>query len=179
MYKLKIDKYIVAFCIVAVVGLFELFFLLPLGIKKLSVLHKKIDKIREDITAVEKEWPHKDAYIKNIENIKAEIESVKNKIGVAGQESHLFSFISSASKNYGVEIKVLKPQELKNLTATKISVIKYLPIDIKLKGQFHGLAQFLDYLQNSEYFFDVREITIKGGYPYDDIEAVICALVKE
>jgi Tfp pilus assembly protein PilO len=179
MQKLKIDKYITVFCIVAVVGLLELFFLLPLEITKLSDLHKKIDKIRADINAFTKEWPRKDGYIKNIENIKAEIESIKNKISVSGEESHLFSFISSASKNYAVEIKVLKPQELKPLAATKSGEVKYLPINIRLRSQFHSLAQFLDYLQNSEHFFDVREITIKGGYPYDEIEAVICTLIKE
>lgn len=179
MPKLKIDKYILIFAAALSVCALELFFLLPLEFKKISSTNKKIAKIKSDIETIEKDWPHKDDYLKYSAQIQTEIESVYDKFIVPQAESSLFSFISSESKKFGIEIKVLKPLGMEDYASTKSAKFKYLPISIKAQGQFHNLGKFLESLQSGKHFFEIKELKIKSDYPEHEIDMIICGLIKE
>jgi Tfp pilus assembly protein PilO len=179
MRKLNFNKYIVIFSIGAVVAFVGVFLLLPFEIKKIASVSKEIAKIRGDIQNIEKDWPHKDGYLKYIEKVKTEIQSICEKFVTPQAETSLFSFISSESKNFGIDIKVIKPLALQDYISTKFGKFKYLPISIKAFGRFHNLAKFLNCLQSGKYFFEVTELKIKSNYPSHDIEIIICGLVKE
>ncbi|MDP2923394.1 MAG: hypothetical protein Q8O30_06725 [Candidatus Omnitrophota bacterium] len=179
MRKLDLDKHIVIFSVAAFILLLELLLILPLEIKKIGEMNKAAAKFRQDIDSVEKDWPNKDIYLASSQAAKAEIQRLSEKFIVPQQESGIFSFISSESKGFGVEIKVLKPSEIEDYVSTKFGKFKYLPINIKAQSQFHDLARFLDYLQSGKLFFEVKEITIKANYPNNLVDIIICGLVKE
>lgn len=178
MRKLKLDKNIILAIVLAVVLIGEVI-LLILGTGAVFNINKKISKIKQDLATIEKEWPNKDSYLNKSESLKKEIAALREKFILPQQESALFSYISSESKNFNVQIKVIKPQAMQDHAASKVGKFKYLPITISAISSFHGFAQFIDFIQTGKYFFDVTEMQILSNSPYHSIEMVICGLVKE
>jgi Tfp pilus assembly protein PilO len=175
----KIDKETIIFFVLVIFLILEIGFLLPSGIKKLSKLNKEIGIIKKDIAAIKSDWPRKDSYLENNKKIKEEIKKLKSKFILPQQESKLFSFLSEKSKDFKINIESLKPLETINYTSGRFGKFKYLPISIESKGKFHNLGKFLDYLQKSDYFFEVKELYIKSDPPHHYINMTICGLIKE
>ncbi|MCK9615275.1 MAG: type 4a pilus biogenesis protein PilO [Candidatus Omnitrophica bacterium] len=178
MRKLKLDKNIIVAIVLVIVSIGEII-LLVLGAGIVFNINKKISKIRQDLATIEKEWPNKDRYVSKSETLTKEIDDMREKFILPQQDSALFSYISTESKNFSVQIKVIKPQALQDYAASKIGKFKCLPITISAIGSFHNFAQFMDFLQTGKYFFDVLEMQILSDSPYHSIEMVICGLIKE
>jgi len=178
MHKLKLDKNIIlpavltAISIAAIVGLIT-------GFSVLFGVNKKITKIRQDLATVQREWPNKESYMKKSESLKEEIKNMREKFILPQQESAFFAYISTESKNFNIQIKVLKPQTLQDYAASKVGKFKYLPLTVNAAGAFHNFARFMDFLQAGKYFVDVTEMQIMSDTPYNTIEMVIGGLVKE
>ena len=178
MHKLKLDKNIILTIAATAILLVEIV-LLILEVGAISGINKKISKTKQDLAAIEREWPNKENYVKRSDSLKKEIAEIREKFILPQQDSALFSYISSQSKNFSVQIKALKPQPLQDYAASKLGKFKYLPIAVNAASSFHNFAQFIDFLQSDKYFFDVLEIRILSDSPYQSIEMVICGLVKE
>ncbi|MDD4183374.1 MAG: hypothetical protein PHT53_06105 [Candidatus Omnitrophica bacterium] len=178
MRKLKLDKNIILIIAASTILLVEIF-LLILEVGAISGINKKISKTKQDLITIEREWPNKENYVKKSDSLKKEIADMREKFILPQQDSALFSYISSESKNFSVQIKALKPQPLQDYAASKLGKFKYLPITVNAASSFHNFAQFMDFLQDGKYFFDVLEMRIISDSPYHLIEMVICGLVKE
>lgn len=178
MRKLKLDKNIVLPIVLAALLVGEII-VLALSVGAIFSINKKISKVRKDLASIEKEWPNKDNYVKESESLKEQIGGMREKFILSQHESALFSYISSESKNFSVQVKVMKPQPLQDYAASKVGKFKYLPITINAVSSFHNFAQFMDFLQTGKYFFDVLEMRILSDSPYHSIEMVICGLIKE
>ncbi|MCK9574321.1 MAG: hypothetical protein M0R20_08050, partial [Candidatus Omnitrophica bacterium] len=135
MRKLKLDKNIILAVVTAAVLTGEIV-LLILGIGAVVNINKKISKTRQDIATIEKEWPIKDNYINRSESLKQEIAVLREKFILPQQDSALFSYISSESKNFNVQIKAIKPQALRDYAAGKVGKFKCLPINISAISSF-------------------------------------------
>ncbi len=177
MQKINIDKPTSVFIIVAAILLVELLVVFPWEVSKVGALTKIAGKLIEKLNSIENEWPRKDQYLENKELLKEEIQKVRGKFIARDQESKALSFISASSKDFGIKINSLTPEDLKAYTKTKVGNFEYLPIKVKARGNFHNLAMFLDHLSSSQYFFEVKELTILSGLPYSSIEMVICGVV--
>lgn len=178
MRKLKIDKKTALFIAISAIALIELLLILPLEVMRIVANHKILAGIKQNLVSIEEEWPKKGIYVKNQEVIKKEIENTHGKFVNSEEASNLYSFISSGSKNFSIEIKVLNPAESQDYVTIKQGKIKYLPITIIAHGSFHNLARFFEYLQNSRYFFETMELKIISGVPINSIEMVLCGLIK-
>lgn len=142
-------------------------------------LNKKILLLVEQIKTTTSDWPRLNQYSEAKDKLEDEIQNNQAKFIFSHQASKSLSFISTASKDFGVEIKSFLPGELKVYLSQEGQELFYLPIDIKAKARFHDLASFLDYLQNSRYFFDIKQLEIESEYPYNSIEMVLCAIVEK
>ncbi|MFA5270986.1 MAG: hypothetical protein WC412_01435 [Candidatus Omnitrophota bacterium] len=176
--NLNIDKNIIIGVMIGVTLLIEIT-ILSSEFSAVSGINKKINQLKQELVQVERDWPNRDAFYKQKEVFKQEIGGMHTKFILPQAESALYSFLSSESKNFNVQVKVLKPAPLQDYLTTKLGKFKYLPIIISARGSFHSLASFLDYIQNSKYFFDVTELRIASGAPYHSVDMVICGLVKE
>jgi len=179
MQKLKLDKYIIVFFALIVFLLIEVFIFIPFGIKKMSSISQKTARLVKDLNQIEREWPNKDDYIKRIDELKTEVEEKRNRFALHHEESKLISFISSKSKNFDIEILSLSPGDLQDYTTTDFGEFKYLPLSIKAKGKYHNLALFLEHLQSSQYFFEVKDLDISSSKPVNKIDIIICAIVRQ
>lgn len=179
MQNIKFQKQtVVFFSLVALLAL-EVFVLLPASVKGLVSLNRKITVLRGQIAGVERDWPNKEKYSRQRDELKKEIEKVKAKLVSPQEESRLLSFVSTSSKDFNVEIQSMHPDKPQEFALVESIQLKYLPISLKAKSGFYELTQFLRHLQNSSYFFDVKSLSLKSGYPYNSVEALICAIVKE
>lgn len=179
MRKLKLDKNIILTIAASAILLIEIF-LLILEAGAISGINKKISKTKQDLAAIEREWPDKENYVKKSDSLKKEIAEMREKFILPQQDSALFSYVSSESKNFSVQIRAIKPQPLQDYNSSKVvGKFKCLPIAVNAVSSFHNFAQFMDFLQSGKYFFDVLEMQILSDSPYHSIEMVICGLVKE
>ena len=177
MQKINIDKQTVVFFILAVVLFLELFVAFPWEVKKISGLTKRTAKLAQQVTSIENEWPRKDKYLKDKRELKEEMKRIQEKFILRQQESKILSFISVSSKDFKVKIQSLTPGELEEYTSAKFGEFKYLPISIRADSKFHGLVLFLNHLNDSQYFFEVKELDILSRSPYNSIEMIICGAV--
>lgn len=165
MRKINLDRQTVIFITLATILAGELFILFPWELRKINTFTERIAKIAERINYVENEWPQKKRYLENQKRLKAEIKKTREEFIITNQESKLLSFISASSKDFEIEIQSLSPQELQTYVSTKFGKFKYLPIKVKADGKFNNLGMFLNFLNNSQYFFEVKELTILSGSP--------------
>lgn len=178
MRKLKLDKSIILVIATSAIVIVEIV-LLVLEIGAVSGINKKISKTRQDLATIEREWPNKENYVKKSEGLKKEITELREKFILPQEDSSLFAYISSESKNFNVQIKSLKPQQLQDYTKSKLGKFKCLPIVVSAVSSYHNFAQFMDFIQNGKYFFDVLEMRIVSDSPLHSIEMALCGLVKE
>jgi len=179
MQKINIDKQAVIFFGLASFLAIELIVLVPWSFKKITILSKKGSELSRKIKSIEADWPNKDKYINDKEKIKSEIKKLREKFITPREESKLLSFISGSSKDFGVAIKSLLPGKLQDYTDTEFGEFKYLPVSVKAKSGFHNFARFLNYLKSSPYFFEVKELSISSGQPYNSIEMILCGAIEE
>lgn len=177
MQKINIDKQTAVFLILAVVLFTELFIVFPWEIKKISDLTKRTTEAARRVISIENEWPRKDRYLKEKRELKEEIKRVEEKFISRQQESKILSFISVSSKDFKVKIQSLTPGELQEYTSTKFGEFKYLPVAIKADSKFHDLVSFLNHLNDSRYFFEVKKLDILSKSPYNSIEMIICGAI--
>ena len=177
MQKINIDKPTLIFIIVAAILLFELLIVFPWEVSKVGELTKKEGELIEKINSIKNEWPRREQYSENKEILIKDIERIREKFITPNQESKMLSFISASSKDFGIEINSLMPEVLKTYVTTKVGNFKYLPIKVKAKGNFHDLAIFIDHLNSSPYFFEVKKLSMKSSFSVNLIEMVICGAV--
>lgn len=177
MQKINIDKQTAVFLILAVVLFTELFIVFPWEIKKISDLTKRTTEAARRVISIENEWPRKGRYLKEKRELKEEIKRVEEKFISRQQESKILSFISVSSKDFKVKIQSLTPGELQEYTSTKFGEFKYLPVAIKADSKFHDLVSFLNHLNDSRYFFEVKKLDILSKSPYNSIEMIICGAI--
>lgn len=177
MQKISIDKQTIIFFVLAVFLLMEIFVLVPWSFKRIAVLSKTAASLSRKLKSVKADWPNKDKYIDNQEKLKEQIKKVHSRFIPSQEESKLLSFISANSKDFNVSIKSLLPGGREEYVSTHFGEFKYLPVAVEARGGFHNLARFLDYLKRSQYFFEIKKMSISSQQPYNLIEMDICGVV--
>ncbi len=175
MQKIKLDKQSIVFITLAVFLVIEVFIILPWGIGKIVKSNKEIKSLKQQIKAAETEWPRLSDYSKKVETLQSTIKNYKQKAIKQGQESRLISFISENSRKYNIKIKAITP--LDSIPAENDN-FNYVPFQIEAEGEFHNLGNFFSFLQNSDYFFELKELTLAGFRP-TKINMLLCGLKQK
>lgn len=179
MQKLNFDKKSIVFFSIVTFIIIEVAVFIPWGIKKIISSNRKIKFTATRLKNIEKDWPKKDKYVQQKKQLSKSLDEIRSKFVSAQDQSKVFSFISTSSKEFGVEIRSLLPSKAQDYTSTKFGEFKYLPIVIKAESKFHNLALFLEHLRNSKYFFEIKKINISGASKQNIVEMVICAALQE
>ena len=179
MQKINIDKQSIVFFGLAAFLIAEVIVLVPWSFRKITVLSRRSADLARKIKSIEVDWPNRDKYSSDKEKIKSEIQGLRAKFIQPQEESKLLSFISASSKDFNVEIKSLLPGKPEDYITTNFGKFKYLPISVKAKGGFHNFSRFLDYLKESQYFFEIKKLSISSEQPYNSIEVILCGVVEE
>jgi len=79
MRKINIDKQTVAFVVLAIFLLVELVVVLPASINRIVSLARNASKKKLDIERIEREWPRKDEYEKQRQQLSKEIAVLRGK----------------------------------------------------------------------------------------------------
>lgn len=153
--------------------------MLPLSVRQIIVLNREISGFSLKLKDIAREWPKKDDYDNQELLLEEEIKVIQKKFVSFDQESQLLSFISSAGKSLGFDIKSFSSEKSEDYNGLEQGKFKYLPIHISGSSKYHNLALFFNYLQSSKYFFDVKKISIATGLSGDKIDMVLYGIMKE
>ncbi len=175
MQKIKLNKQSILFIAASLVLLIELAVLLPVGIKKISKTTAAIKTLKQKINTIETEWPRKENYLQQAEALEETTNNYKQKAIQQGQESRLISFISKNSKQYNLKIKSITPL---GPLPTKNDNFEFVPYRVQAEASFHDLGNFFQFLQSSNYFFSVKELTLSGWRPIK-INILLCGLQQK
>lgn len=162
MQKIKINKQAAIFLILAAVLLVEVFILIPWGLGRIARVNQKIRELKEQVDFVRSDWPRRDEYIKENIVLKEKIDKYNEKIISSGQETKLISFISQNSRTYNIRIDSITPLGLLDSDSSGFSNV---PFRIEAQGSFPNLVNFLRFLQENTYFFELKELRISGYNP--------------
>jgi len=179
MQKLNFDKKSIVFFSIAAFIVIEVAVFIPWGIKRIISSNREIKFVATRLKNIERDWPNKDRYVQQKEQLSKSLGELRSKFVSTQDESKLLSFISTSSKEFGVEIKSLLPSKVQDYTSTEFGKFKYLPIVIKAESKFHNLVLFLEYLGNSKYFFEVKKVNISGTRKKNTVEMIVCAAIQE
>ncbi len=180
MQNLKLDKKEIVTIIIYVFCIVELIFIFPFQIKKLSSLGSKVKDFKKKIKEVKRDIKSKNEFINTIEKIKLDIVNLDSKIITAGEISSVLAFISHKAKENMVdllEISQIQPKLYKKIEKAKIFS---LPLILKAQASFHNICRFLNILQQSYYFLEIKKLSIKStNSPYHEVEFKAVTLLKE
>lgn len=175
MQPIKLNKQSIIFITLSLLLLIELFILLPWGIGRISKMGNKAKMLKQKIESTKAGWEKKEEYSKKITNLKEIINADKEKIVEPGQESRLISFISKNSQKYNIKIKAITPLDS---LPTANDNFESIPFRIEAEGNFHDLGNFFEFLQQNNYFFELKELTLVGYRP-NKINMLLCGLRKK
>jgi Tfp pilus assembly protein PilO len=176
---MKLDKKTITFLILALFFLIELTLLLPLSLSRIVVINKERAAVKKNLEYIGREWPNKDNYVSRQEELTSRIAALRRKFIGSEDKSRLLSFISQAAKNHGVQIQSMLPADFAPYPDSKFGEFAYFPVKIRARSRYHDLGGFFDFIQNSRYFFEVKEITMKSGSPYNVIDMTIRGLMEK
>ncbi|MDD5069171.1 MAG: type 4a pilus biogenesis protein PilO [Candidatus Omnitrophica bacterium] len=173
-----LEKERIVFIVLALICLFGIFFVLPVSFTNAFRIGKAKVGVNDKLNQVKAFWPQKDQYHKNIKSLTEEIDSVQSKIIESQQEPEFLSFVSSKSKEFNIDIEILQPLSQTFYINLGDKVLNYFPVKIKAKGSYHDLQKFIDYVQNSRYFMEIKELKLSFQGTHNTIEILLCGVIQ-
>ncbi len=111
--------------------------------------------------------------------LKEEVAFLEKKI--PGPKSDLgpyLSLISRVAKKTHIGLVSIDPLSSQKAPKNKYYKLFYLPFKLVIRDTYHNLGRFINALENSSWFLEVKEIKISGSYPKNNIEMVVCGLAR-
>ncbi|MFH1459126.1 MAG: type 4a pilus biogenesis protein PilO [Candidatus Omnitrophota bacterium] len=128
---------------------------------------------------------------KDKEELQAEVKGIEDKIAAYEQKlsqqtdiPQMLDDLIRIGRKSNVEFVSIEPQKLEVITFKTDELKKYLkiPIDITLRAGYHEVAQFANYIENSEQFMKIDDVKISGNREEPlrhSIDLTISAFAKE
>ncbi len=179
MQKLKLNKPLVIFLTVILFLALELLFLLPQASRRISNLNRKRLLASSKLKAAREEWPRQDIYLNKSKELSEQVKIIQKRFILSQDMPQVLNFIADNAETFKVEIIELSPLVQSGVPLEQPASFTYAPITLKAKSKFHSLAMFLECLQASQYFFEVKELNITSGPDYPLVEIKLCTALRE
>lgn len=179
MQNRKLDKKEVFYFFFYFILIFNLFFILPYGVKKTLDLNSKINNLKSSIFQFNQDIDFKDRFIAERERIRENILNLKSKIISSQDISTISAYLSLKAKENAVDIQEILPREIQPYKTTSEGNFFYLPLKIEAKARFHNLAHFFNALEKGHYLLEIKELIIKEASFYHKVSIVVCALLQK
>lgn len=171
-------------------GVILLFFMLdyflfmgPLQVKPLKEISDKSKVLKEDIIKAENDIKRMNDYVKQVSDLKTEIEEINNRIKLKDETPLILEHISSIVNKESAKINQIMPDVEGERLILEDKDKKYnsLPINIELKAGYHKFGRILNQIENGKIFFNVSEFTLSSKEEAGDIDAILTlnALILE
>lgn len=159
--------------------LMEFFIIVPYQFSILVKTSRAIKSKENDLKNLERDINNKPQLLQQKDSMSKEIEALKKRFLSKGDLNLVISRIDAISRDMGLDIPVLKPQVLEELRKTPEGKFYSLPILLNLNSGYHKLAQFINKLENLDFYLGVKELVIKGEYPDTKVELLLWAVARE
>ncbi|MDD5774163.1 MAG: type 4a pilus biogenesis protein PilO [bacterium] len=95
---------------------------------------------------------------KNEQELNKELDSLKGKFCKTGQTELVMQYLTKTANETGVNLV-----SIDSMPAVKQDKYSEIPIQIKLNGEFYGIAEYLKKLKNFDKVIDISEIKVKNN----------------
>ena len=174
----KLDKKAVVSLVVYGICIIEIFFAIPLQVRKFSSLRHKENSLRKKVTQAEKDLSLKDKIAGSKEKIKLDIVNLESSLATSQDISSVLAFVSQKAKESAVDILEIAqspPKLYKKIAGVNIYA---LPIAVKAKANFHNFCRCLNVLQSGFYFLGIDSFSISREESSCEVKFVITALFR-
>lgn len=173
------NKKLILFIGLVLLVLIDLFVILPSQLSQSRNIYKDVVRIREELSMLDKDLKNKQKLVDEKEAVEIKLRNLQTKFLSKDDSTLIMSQINRISKKLNIDIKNIKPQGLREISREKDTIFSYLPFNVILDTTYHRFGQFLNKLEELDYFLIVKELKIKGEFPKTQINVVICGIVKE
>jgi len=146
------------------------FFLGPI-FRRLGGTWPQVSELKRKIANAERSIAHIPKYEKEIEDLRSNLYTYKNKFSTEQQISLLLEKISNMAKVSSVKFTSIKPYNVLSQSDEDMvsSAYQKYPVSISATCGFHQLGKFLNRLENADAFMRVTDIRIseKRNTPYE------------
>lgn len=94
---------------------------------------------------------------RNEKDLNKELNSLKDKFLKAGQSELVMQYLTKAANETGISLI-----SIDSMPIIKQDKYSEMPIIIKLKGEYYGIADYLEKLKKFDVVIDVREIKVSN-----------------
>lgn len=159
--------------------LLDIFFIFIPQFKQLRAISLKSKEYRIKFNTLNRELTLKSSFLKEREAVKKRIETREARFLRKEDRPLVLSEINRIVKELGLEVlnmKLAEPQKVEELGEL---TLYYLPVVMELNTDYHSLGKFLNLLERNKIYFFTQELKIKRGPRNNNIELVVCGIVKD
>lgn len=179
MQKIKLDSKTIFYLCFYLFILVEIFLIVPLQFKKIANLNKKSSAIKKKIEQFNKDLTSQGILINDKAVIENSILDLEKKIISSSDAFDVSAYISARAKENAVDIKEITPFNIIDYKTLTCGKFLHLPLKIEAKSSYHNLGKFLSVLDQGDYLFEMKELTVRESTPYHSVNMTLNVLIKE
>jgi Tfp pilus assembly protein PilO len=140
----------------------DFFTLIGIQLGALQKMDIEYQAMKQDIEKVKMDLQRSGQIKTSVDNSKAELEKLNQKIRPLSEQSLLMEEVSRIASDAGVKIEQLSPQSDPQLVPSP-GVVKYysLPVVIQATCGYHAWGRFIGQLEDSNLFFTVNNLSME------------------
>jgi len=179
MQGFKLDRKTIFYCVCYAVVIVNLSLIIPFQLKKLFDIHSQTGDLKKKVGQFKVDLASQDILLAEKNQIKyVKIPEIKSQI-IGSQDIFVVSaYISGKAKDNKIDVVEIVPQNAQDYKTISEGAYFLRPIKIRANAKFHDLVSFLNDLDNSEYFLEVKELKMHEMKPFHDIIMTVYALQK-
>lgn len=134
----------------------DIFFILRPICNKCADLKTQIVSVKNNINSLNQQISSMDNIKRQLEALRQEQSDYEKKFPKEEEIPALFDSLSNIALKSGVAIIAIKPSH-----PAQEAVFHEIPMEISAKGGYHQIGQFINKLETSDRFIEVKDIEIK------------------
>ena len=150
-------KILLLFSIAVLFGVFWNFVVARPSLEKISTMKTELTKLQHDLQEVTKVSKNADAFQQEVEKVRQEFLLAQIQLPTEKEIPSLLAKISDLGNNVGLEFKLFKPQ-----AEVDKEFYCQLPIDIKVRGPYHNVANFFRSISALDRIVNIEDFTMEN-----------------
>lgn len=139
----------------------DIFFILKPMFAKTWELNQRIGSINKDVDELKRKISTLDSAKGKLGALKSEYENYEKRFPKADEIPSLFETLSTIAVKSKVGIVAVRPMVAEKGPAAKVSSLyQEIPIEIRAKGGYHQLGDFINKMEMLNRFMEVKDIEI-------------------
>jgi len=138
-------------------GIFWNFVVLQPSQEKIRNMRAELTKSQQDLQEIKKVAKNAEAFQQEVEKVRQEFLLAQIQLPTEKEIPSLLTKISDLGNNVGLEFKLFKPQ-----AEVDKEFYRQLPIDIKVRGPYHNVANFFQSISALDRIVNIEDFAMEN-----------------